>query len=128
MIVKESIHKLIIQTYYLLLRALDKYPSPSKLAQQAGDALQDGAERAGEMVKEGYGNVSERFGDAVQGGKEIIGVAGERVAVVGTNVTETAKSANDLASKEAGHLLGNAQEMLGGKLEEVGKGIKPEEK
>jgi hypothetical protein len=71
MIVKESIHKLIIQTYYLILKALNRYPSPSEMAQQVGEVLQDGAERAGEIAKEGYENVSERVGDAVQGGSKI---------------------------------------------------------
>lgn len=128
MIVKESIHKLIIQTYYLILRTLNKYPSPSALAQQAGEVFQDSAEKAGNIVKGGYENVSERVGDAVQSGKEMAGATGERIGVVGNNATEVAKNANDLASKEAGHLLGNAQEMLGGRIEEFGKGIKPEEK
>jgi hypothetical protein len=128
MIVKESIHKLIIQTYYLLLKALNKYPSPSELAQQAGTAIQDSAEKAGSIVKEGYENVSGRVNDAVQGGKEMVGTAGDRIGVVGSNAGEAAGNASELASKDAGHLLGNAQEMLGGKIEEVGKGIKPEEK
>jgi hypothetical protein len=128
MIVKESIHKLIIQTYYLLLKALNKYPSPSELAQQAGESIQDGAGKAGSLVREGYENVSERVSGAVQGGKEMVGTAGERMGVVGSNAGEAVGNASDMASKEAGHLLGNAQEMLGGKIEEVGKGIKSEEK
>jgi hypothetical protein len=73
-----------------------------------------------------YENVSGRVGDAVQGGKGLVETAGERIGVIGTNTTETAKSANDLASKEAGHWLGNAKEMLGDKIEDVGKGIKLE--
>lgn len=124
MIVKERIHKLIIHTYYLILKALNKYPSPSEMAQQVGEALQDGADMVGDMAKEGYENVSGRVGDAVQEGRELIETAGEKVGVMGTNATETANSANDLASKEAGHLLGNAQEMLGDKIEGKGKGIK----
>ncbi|KAE9367726.1 putative peroxisomal adenine nucleotide transporter 1 [Stipitochalara longipes BDJ] len=124
MIVKESIHKLIIQTYYVILKALNKYPSPSELATQAGVAIQDAGGKAGEMVKEGYEAASERVGDLVESGKEAIGVGTERAGVVGNNTIEVAKNAEDLASKEAGHLLGNAQDMLGGKIEKVGKGIK----
>ena len=126
MLVKEAIHKLIIQTYYLILKALNKYPSPSELATQAGQAVQDAGEKAGEMVKEGYENVAERVGSMVESGREQLGVAAERASVVGNNASEAAKTANDYASKEAGHLLGNAQEQLGGKIEDVGKGIKPE--
>jgi hypothetical protein len=125
MIVKESIHKLIIQTYYLILKALNKYPSPSELANQAGVAIQDAGERAGNMVKEGYEVAAQRVGGMVESGKDAIGVGAERAGVVGSNATEVAKNTGDLASKEAGNLLGNAQEQLGGKIEETGKGIKP---
>jgi hypothetical protein len=47
---------------------------------------------------------------------------------VGSNAIEVTKNAEDLASKEAGHLLDNAQDMLGDKIEKVGKGIKIENK
>lgn len=184
MIVKESIHKLIIQTYYLILKALNKYPSPTELANQAGQAVSESAEKTGEMVKEGYENVAERVGNVVESGRDAAGMAAERAGVlgsnatevaknagsagrdaaglaaervsvvgnnvtqsvktaasagkdaassaaeragvVGSNATETVKSAEDFASKEAGHLMGNAQDMLGDKLIGVGKGLKPE--
>jgi hypothetical protein len=126
MIVKERIHKLIIQTYYAILKALNNYPSPSKLASQAGVAIQDAGEKAGYMVKEGYESAAERVGDMVESGKEVMGVGAERAGVVGSNAIEVTKNAEDMASKEAGHLLGNAQDMLGGKIEEVGKGIRTE--
>jgi hypothetical protein len=128
MIVKESIHKLIIQTYYIILKALDKYPSPSELTNQAGVAIQDAGEKAGHMVKEGYEGIAERVGYMVESGKEAMGVGVERGGVVGSNAIEVTKNAEDLASKEAGHLLGNAQDMLGDKIEKVGKGIKTENK
>jgi hypothetical protein len=128
MIIKETVHKLIIQTYYLVLKALDRYPSPSELAKRAGQSVQDAGERAGEIVKEGYDNVTGAVGNMVGGTKDTAGVAVERAGVIGNNATETAKTANDLASKEAGHLLGNAHEMLGDKIEKAGQGIKSEEK
>ncbi|PMD55193.1 mitochondrial carrier [Hyaloscypha bicolor E] len=68
MIVKESIHKLIIQTYYIILKALDKYPSPSELTNQAGVAIQDAGEKAGHMVKEGYEGIAERVGPEMSHG------------------------------------------------------------
>lgn len=126
MIVKESIHKLIIQTYYLILKALNKYPSPTELANQAGQAVSDGVEKTGEIVKEGYENVAGRVGSVIGSGKDAAGVTAERAGVVGNNATEAAKTAGDYASKDAGHLLGNAQEQLGDKIEKIGKGLKPE--
>ncbi|KUJ19389.1 putative peroxisomal adenine nucleotide transporter 1 [Mollisia scopiformis] len=127
MIIKETVHKMIIQAYYLVLKALNRYPSPSELAKQAGQSVQDAGEKAGDLVKGGYNNVTEAVSNMVGGTKETAGVAAERVGVIGNNTTEAAKTANDYASKEAGHLLGNAQEMLGGKIERVGQGIKPED-
>lgn len=113
MIIKEQIHKLIIHTYYTILKALNKYPSPTELAKQAGDAVMNASEKGGELLKEGYENVAER-----------VGITTERAGVIANNATEAAKTANDFSSKEAGNLLGNAQEMLGGKIEEVGHALK----
>jgi hypothetical protein len=146
MLVKEAIHKLIIQSYYFILRALKKYPSPSEVTAQAGDAIQDAGEKAGEIVKQGYENISGRvgtvgekageivkeglenvtgtLGTVIQTGREAVETTGERVGVVGNNATEVTKTAEDYVSKDAGHLLGNAREMLGDKIIEGGKGIK----
>ncbi|KAH8754521.1 putative peroxisomal adenine nucleotide transporter 1 [Hyaloscypha finlandica] len=105
MIVKESIHKLIIQAYYIILKALDKYPSPSELANQTEVAIQDAGEKVGHMVKEGYEGVAERVGDMVESGKEAMGVGVERGGVVGSNVIEVTKNAEDLAIVERSKIL-----------------------
>ena len=149
MLLKEAIHKLIIQAYYVILKALKKYPSPSEIAaraggaiqdasekagevvkdgyEQAGDTIQDSAEKAGEVMKERYGNVSGIVSSLVQNGREAVETAGKRMGVVGNNATEAAKTAEDYVSKDAGHLLGNARDMLGDKLVDGGKGVKNED-
>lgn len=124
MIVKEAIHKLIIQTYYLLLKALNRYPTPSQLAAQAGEVIQESAETLGEKVKDGYENVAERVGHVTHDGKEAMGKVGEKLGAIGNGSSAAAENANDLMSKEAGHLLGNAQDQLGGKIDRAGNGIK----
>ena len=124
MLLKEAIHKLIIQAYYTILKALKKYPNPAEIAAQATGAIQDAGEKAGGMMKEGYENMSEGVGGLVQDGKEAMG---KRMGVIGNNTTEAAKTAEDYVSKDAGHLLGNARDMLGDKLVEGGKGVKNEE-
>ncbi|KAG9237185.1 putative peroxisomal adenine nucleotide transporter 1 [Amylocarpus encephaloides] len=53
MIVKEIVHKFIIQAYYWILKALDKYPSPTQVAEQARQAVENGVEKTGVMVKGG---------------------------------------------------------------------------
>ncbi|KAG0647761.1 Peroxisomal adenine nucleotide transporter 1 [Hyphodiscus hymeniophilus] len=149
MLLKEAIHKLIIQTYFLILKALKKYPSPSEITAQAGGAIQDASNKAGEMTKdgyaqaggvvqvstenvtkmakEGYENASSTVGSMVQNAKEAAGIVGERIGVMGNNTSAAATTTNDYVSKDAGHLLGNARDMLGDKLIEGGKGVKNEE-
>ena len=153
MIIKEEIHKLIIRMYFWVLRKLDRFPSAEELKAQAGDkfngmvegareglgnvtsAGKQGVEGAVEKVKAGVEVAGERLNGVtgnVRGGAEGVLVkgkdgteaAGKRLGVVGNNTIEVAKNAEDFMSKEAGHLLGNAHEQLGGKIEELGKGIK----
>ncbi|XMA20235.1 hypothetical protein WAI453_013026 [Rhynchosporium graminicola] len=123
MIIKEQIHKLIISTYYMILKALNKYPSPTELAKQAGNAVQDAGqyvknagEKGGDILKEGYENVAER-----------VGITTESFGVMANNTTEVARNATDFSAKQAGNLLGNAQEQLGGKIEEAGHALKSSE-
>ncbi|RDL34391.1 uncharacterized protein BP5553_07519 [Venustampulla echinocandica] len=80
MIVKERVHKLIIQLYYMVLKALNKYPSPADLANQAGDAVSGAIETAEAFVvevgvAEKVGDIGEwakgKMTDAVEKGKEI---------------------------------------------------------
>lgn len=126
MIVKETIHKLIIQTYYLLLRALNRYPPPSELAAQAGEAIQDGAGKVGGFFREGYGNVADKIGDLVQEGREAVGNAGEKVSEVTSDISETTGRKVDSARREAGQLQENVRDKLGKKIGDLGKDIKPE--
>jgi hypothetical protein len=120
MIVKEQIHKLIIQTYFLILKTLNKYPSPSELALQAGETIQDGAQKAGQMARDGYDNVSNRIGDLVEDGKSVAGVLGERAGVVGTNATEVAKTGYNSVSTRLGNLTQDGKEAAGVAGERVG--------
>ena len=54
MLVKETVHKLIIQLYYIVLKLLKRYPSPKELAEsmieQAGKARDDLEKRGGSVV------------------------------------------------------------------------------
>lgn len=150
MLVKEAAHKFIIQLYFLLLRALKRMPTAGEavdqaqeMAQNASARAQEAGAKAGEMAQSAYGKAAEgvsgaynsaaqTVGDVVDGAKgqfetqkRNLGDVSERVKVVGSNASSMAKSGTDMASQEAGHLLGNAQEMLGKNSEEVVKGIRP---
>ena len=143
MLVKEAVHKFIIQLYFLLLRALKRMPTAGEAASQAqeiaqnataqaqeagvkaGSMAQSAHEQAAEGVSGAYNNAEQTMGSVVDGARGDAGQAYDRAQVVWSNVSEAAKSGTDVASQEAGHLLGNAQEMLGRNIEEVGKGIRP---
>lgn len=207
MLVKEAIHKLIIKAYFMILKALNRFPSPTEMAGQVESKVKEGVEGAQAAVSEGIertrsvaGGVTEKGQEALQNGyakageavealKERIEPLGERAGVLGSNaatvgqnvsegtqkaaasgfhtaqenaksVVETAKEkisgvtgnqtsngqsisktakgsideavekagkvvgVEELKSEDAGHLLGNAQEMLGDQVVKVGEGIK----
>ncbi|KAL3417412.1 hypothetical protein PVAG01_11412 [Phlyctema vagabunda] len=137
MLVKEAVHKVIIQLYFFILKALGNVPSreevqaqAGELATQATETVKDVGGKAGELVSDArekagdvvsgageklqasYTSVSQSVGGTLEAGKEQAGIVGERVGVVGNNTAEVAKQVDEIASKEAGHLLGNAHEML----------------
>lgn len=120
MIVKEQIHKLIIQAYFMILKTLDKFPSPSEVASQAGEAIQDGAQKASNIAKDGYENVSGRVGELVQDGKSVVNVAGERAGVISSNVTEVAKTGYENVSTGLGSLVQDEKDNVGVASERVG--------
>ncbi|CAG8978352.1 hypothetical protein HYALB_00012487 [Hymenoscyphus albidus] len=135
MIVKERVHQLIIQAYYWVLRSLNKYPSPSELASQASQAATSATNSVSEKVgnavtsgKEGVNSTIEVVSNVITSGTQSVssnvssGV--ERVGNIGTNAVSGAKTGEKMASEEAGHLLGNAREMLGDRLVQVGSEIK----
>jgi cell division septum initiation protein DivIVA len=143
MLVKEAVHKSIIQLYFLLLRAIGRMPTASEAVSQAqrmaqnatvqaqkvgaktGEMAQTAYVQAAESVSGAYSNATQTMGSVVAGAKRNVGQAYDGAQNVRGNVSEAAKSGSDIASQEAGHLLGNAQEMLGKNLEEAGKGIRP---
>jgi len=75
MLMKESIHKVVIQLYYLILKAIQRYPSPDELTKLAGekvgdvkDAVVEAAGEAKDAVVEAASNVSDAVAGAGAGG------------------------------------------------------------
>ena len=73
MLMKESIHKIVIQLYYLVLKAIQRYPSPNELAEMAGEKLED----AREAVVEAAGEVVDAASDVVSGNGNGVKSAGK---------------------------------------------------
>jgi Mitochondrial carrier protein len=66
MMTKESIHVFVIKLYYLVLKALKKYPSPEEVAKNLGEGVQNAVEVVGEKAREVGDAVSEQVGEAVE--------------------------------------------------------------
>ncbi|GME22818.1 hypothetical protein GTA08_BOTSDO12353 [Neofusicoccum parvum] len=62
MLMKERIHVVVIQLYYLILKALKRYPSPQELAAQAQEEMKEAVEVGRELV----GSASEKLQDAME--------------------------------------------------------------
>lgn len=88
MLVKEAVHKLVIKTYFMILKALNKLPSSKEVVNQAGEKV--------EQTKAAFNSTTEQAGNVLQGGYEkigeVAGVVGERAGVVGSNATEVAST------------------------------------
>lgn len=76
MLMKERIHVVVIQLYYLILKALRRYPSPQQLAAQAQDEMREAVEAGRELV----GSASEKLSDVVEKSLESGGKGMERAA------------------------------------------------
>jgi hypothetical protein len=68
MIVKDAVHQFIIQTYYLLLKLLRRYPSPAELAKQAANS----ASQSIGSIRDGAGQILEKSEEVLADGVDII--------------------------------------------------------
>lgn len=88
MLVKEAVHKAIIKMYFAILNVLNKIPSPKEVVGKAEEKV--------EQTKAALSNKTEQAGNALQGGYEkigeVAGVVGERAGVVGSNASEVAST------------------------------------
>ena len=101
MIVKEAVHKLVVQLYYYILKMLKKYPTPQVLAEsvkvQAGQMADDAGDLV-ESAKEQSGRLADNIGESAESGKE---QAGRMAENVGQRAKLAAVSAKTQASNMA---------------------------
>ena len=103
MIVKEAVHKLVVQLYYYILKMLKKYPTPQELAEsvriQAGRTA-DNAVVLVKSAKEQSGRMADNIGDSAESGKEQAGRMAKNVGQRTKQVAVRAKTqANNMAHK-----------------------------
>ena len=110
MIVKEAVHKLVVQLYYYILKMFKKYPTPQELAESV--KIQSGrmADNAGDLVKsakEQSSRMAENIGDSAESGKEQAGRMAEKV---GQRTKQAAVRAKTQASNMAHNVENWTQE------------------
>lgn len=79
MIVKEAVHKLVIQLYYHILKMLKKYPSPQQLA----------------------GSMTEQVVQAAEDVRDLTGPAKEQSGQMAANISASAEAAKEQAGRTA---------------------------
>jgi hypothetical protein len=79
MLLKERIHKVVIQLYYLVLKAMKQYPSPEELAKLAGDKATDLKDRVGEKMAAASSGASDLAHNTLETGKQAIRDGKEQV-------------------------------------------------
>ena len=76
MLLKERIHRVVVQTYYLVLRALRRYPSAEEIAETAGQTMVVAAAEAGtkmdRRLDEAMGTMHELYQHAKESEMDII--------------------------------------------------------
>ncbi|KAL9074745.1 MAG: hypothetical protein Q9161_002114 [Pseudevernia consocians] len=103
MIVKEAVHKLVIQLYYNILKMLKKYPSPQELAGSVKGQAAQVAENAGDLA----GSVKEQSGGMAEAIRESAGSTREQAGRMAENVGERVKRVAISAKTQAGPVADN---------------------
>lgn len=100
MIVKEAVHKLVIQLYYTILKILKKYPNPQEIAESVKEQAVQVAENAGELA----GFVKEQSGLMTESIRESAGSTKEHLGRMTENVGERIQKAGISAKTQAGQV------------------------
>jgi len=104
MLLKERIHQLIIQLYYLVLKATKKYPSRDELAKLASEKASD--------VKDAIGETASDVGEKAMQVKDVVT---EKVSVV----KDAAKNAMDVGQNALKEATDQSQNVLDRSIEAV---------
>ena len=89
MIVKEAVHKLVIQLYYNILKMLKRYPSPQELAGSVKKQVVQMAQDAGDLA----GSAKENSGEMAANIRESAGTAKEQAGRIAENLGQHVKEA-----------------------------------
>lgn len=103
-----------------LQSARENGSSLASTAQNSTTTITQSAKDASEKVFNGVKTLGGKTNDSVPTANEV----SDRAAAIRNNLTETKTTTTEYVNKEAGHLLGNAGEQLGERIEGLGGEIK----
>ncbi|KAF2139139.1 uncharacterized protein K452DRAFT_255279 [Aplosporella prunicola CBS 121167] len=124
MLLKERIHGVVIQLYFLVLKALKKYPSPHELAAQTvPEGFKEGFENVSTQVQDGFkaaaGQAQQGLQAGMESGREIVSEAQEGFKAGVESSREVASGAASHAHKamekgraQVGDAYGKGKEWL----------------
>ena len=116
-IVKEAVHKLVIQLYYGILKMLRKYPSPQELAA----SVKEQAVHAAENVDDLTGSAKERSSQMAENIRTSAGSTREQAGRMAVNAAQHVKHASADAKAQAGQLAGDLGEWTQDVAENLGE-------
>ncbi|KAI9670057.1 MAG: hypothetical protein M1817_004537 [Caeruleum heppii] len=123
MIVKESVHRVVIQMYYLLLKMMRRYPSPAELAARASEAAKDTGELLSNKVQEtsqqvaegaqqGSAAVKETAATAMGKAQDLAGKTQNAAVDLSSSASEKARTAARSSQESTTHALQTSHESL----------------
>ncbi|PLB37791.1 putative mitochondrial carrier protein [Aspergillus candidus] len=116
MLAKDAVYAAIVQSYYLLLIVLRRYPTPEELIERAREQAEEWAEAAREGAKDLAGSARQGAGEALAKSSGSVAVdmsSGGGAAGVGSN--ETAEMVGDYVEDEAAEWKGGLYRWFGEK-------------
>ena len=132
MLVKSAAHRAVLQTYFLLLRAFRRYPSPQKLAADARQQAQDAGEQAAagaaavsEKARAGGAAVAAATVQAVGPAKDVVVDAAEKVAETVQDVAGEGREAAEGMLEDAGEIADLLADYVGREPEDRGLDFDP---
>jgi len=105
MLMKDRIHGVIVSMYYLVLKAMERYPSPEEIRAMASRQASDAYERGKQMA----GSASQVAEDAVANGRSQAGDMYEKGKGMASNAS---KQAQDMLEKgkDGAEMIGNGKD------------------
>lgn len=119
MMVKESVHRLIIQAYYLVLKALQRYPSPTDLTRRVADVARNTAADLSEKSQEMATHLRDGGLKAAEDGQRGLEATRRAGYEAGKTAVDASNRALDSIEAEAAATVDYATEKGGAALESM---------